>query len=349
MKERTTHVSDHSKIQKVRNVSAALLDGAFDPVADDRSLGPEDAVPIADQFAAHLIWTGRDAMLPERPYLIRLAGIETTVQITDLSYRVEPDTLERLAAKTLVEGEIAYCKIALDRAVPFADDKSDDWARAFALVEKDQNMTVGAGVIDFPLRRATNVVWYDMLVDKGTRAKANQQTPCVLWFTGLSGAGKSTIASRVEQKLHMMGKRTYLLDGDNIRHGLSRDLGFTDQDRVENIRRVAEVAKLMADAGLIVMASFISPFRSERAMARSLMSEGEFLEIFVDASLAVCEARDPKSLYKKARAGQLKNFTGIDSAYEPPQNAEIVLNAENTDPDTLVEQIISFLQTHNYL
>ena len=210
-------------------------------------------------------------------------------------------------------------------------------------------MTVGAGVIDFSLRRATNVVWYDMEVDKAARAQTNQQTPCVLWFTGLSGAGKSTVANRVEQKLHAMGKRTYLLDGDNIRHGLSRDLGFTDQDRVENIRRVAEVAKLMADAGLIVMASFISPFRSERVMARSLMSEGEFVEIFVDASLAVCEARDPKSLYKKARAGQLKNFTGIDSAYEPPQNAEIVLNTEDADPDTLVEQIISYLQARNYL
>jgi len=349
MKERTTQESEYSKVQKVRDVLAALLSGAFDPVADDRSAAFEDDVPTADQFAAHLIWTGRDAMLPERPYLIRLAGIETTVQITDLSYRVEPDTLEQLAAKTLVEGEIAYCKIALDRAIPFADDNSDDWAGAFAVVEKDQNMTVGAGVIDFPLRRATNVVWYDMEVDKAARAQTNQQTPCVLWFTGLSGAGKSTVANRVEQKLHAMGKHTYLLDGDNIRHGLSRDLGFTDQDRVENIRRVAEVAKLMADAGLIVMASFISPFRSERAMARSLMSEGEFVEIFVDASLAVCEARDSKSLYKKARAGQLKNFTGIDSAYEPPQNAEIVLNAEDADPDTLVGQIISYLQAHNYL
>ena len=349
MKERTPQESELSKVQKVRDVSVALLNGTFDPVADERSAASEDDVPTADQFAAHLIWTGRDAMLPERPYLIRLSGIETTVQITDLSYRVEPDTLEQLAAKTLVEGEVAYCKIALDRAIPFADDNSDDWAGAFAVVEKDQNMTVGAGVIDFPLRRATNVVWYDMEVDKAARAQTNQQTPCVLWFTGLSGAGKSTVANRVEQKLHAMGKHTYLLDGDNIRHGLSRDLGFTDQDRVENIRRVAEVAKLMADAGLIVMASFISPFRSERAMARSLMSEGEFVEIFVDASLAVCEARDSKSLYKKARAGQLKNFTGIDSAYEPPQNAEIVLNAEDADPDTLVGQIISYLQAHNYL
>lgn len=349
MKERTTQESEHSKVQKVRDVSAALLNGTLDPVADERSAASEDDGPTADQFAAHLIWTGRDAMLPERPYLIRLSGIETTVQITDLSYRIEPDTLEQLAAKTLVEGEIAYCKIALDRAIPFADDNSDDWTGAFAVVEKDQNMTVGAGVIDFPLRRATNVVWYDMEVDKAARAQTNQQTPCVLWFTGLSGAGKSTVANRVEQKLHAMGKHTYLLDGDNIRHGLSRDLGFTDQDRVENIRRVAEVAKLMADAGLIVMASFISPFRSERAMARSLVSEGEFVEIFVDASLAVCEARDSKSLYKKARAGQLKNFTGIDSAYEPPQNAEIVLNAEDADPDTLVGQIISYLQAHNYL
>ena len=349
MNETASQELEHSKIKKVRDVSAALLNGVFDPVTHDQSAGYEDDVPTADQFAAHLIWTGSDAMLPERPYLIRLVGTETTVQITDLSYRVEPDTLERLAAKTLIEGEIAYCKIALDQGVPFTDDNSDDWAGAFALVDKDQNVTVGAGVIDFPLRRASNVVWHDMLVDKASRAQANQQKPCVLWFTGLSGAGKSTVANRVEQKLYAMGKRTYLLDGDNIRHGLSRDLGFTDQDRVENIRRVAEVAKLMVDAGLIVMASFISPFRSERAMARSLMKEGEFVEIYVDASLAVCEARDQKSLYKKARAGQLKNFTGIDSAYEPPQNAEIVLNAEDSEPDALVEQIISFLQVHNDL
>ncbi|GIT48482.1 MAG: hypothetical protein Ct9H300mP14_04100 [Gammaproteobacteria bacterium] len=185
-------------------------------------------------------------------------------------------------------------------------------------------------------------------VDKAARARTNQQTPCVLWFPGLSGAGKSTIANRVEQKLHRWVNALICSMGTNS-SGLSRDLGFTDQDRVENIRRFAEVAKLMADAGLIVMGSFISPFRSERVMARSLMSEGEFVEIFVDASLAVCEARDPKLLYKKARAGQLKNFTGIDSAYEPPQNAEIALNAEDTDPDTLVEQIISYLQTRNYL
>ena len=194
-----------------------------------------------------------------------------------------------------------------------------------------------------------NVVWHKHEVNKTTRSEKLGQTPRVFWLTGLSGSGKSTLANLLEKKLHEQNKHTYLLDGDNVRHGLNKDLGFTDQDRVENIRRVAEVAKLMADAGLIVMASFISPFRSERAMARSLMGEGEFVEIFVDASLAVCEARDPKLLYKKARAGQLKNFTGIDSAYEPPQNAEIVLNAEDTDPDALVEQIISYLKTHNYL
>ena len=345
MNETASQELERSKIQRVRDVSAALLNGVFDPVSDDRSAVSEDDAPTADQFAAHLIWTGRDAMLPERPYLIRLAGIETTVQITDLSYRVEPDTLEQLAAKTLVEGEIAYCKIALGRAVPFADDNGDDWAGAFALVDKAQNMAVGAGVIDFPLRRATNVVWYDMLVDKATRAEANQQTPCVLWFTGLSGAGKSTIANRVEQKLYVMGKRTYLLDGDNIRHGLSRDLGFTDQDRVENIRRVAEVAKLMADAGLIVMASFISPFRSERKMARDLLEEDEFFEVFVSTSLEECEKRDPKGLYKKARSGELKNFTGIDSTYEIPENADLVLDTKTNNAEELADQIINFLES----
>ena len=210
-------------------------------------------------------------------------------------------------------------------------------------------MTVGAGVIDFPLRRASNVVWHDMLVDKASRAQANQQKPCVLWFTGLSGAGKSTVANRVEQKLYAMGKRTYLLDGDNVRHGLTKDLGFTDYDRVENIRRVAEVAKLMVDAGLIVITAFISPFKAEREMARELLGEGEFIEIFVNTPLDVCEARDPKGLYNKARTGELKNFTGIDSAYESPTNADIVLNNADKDPATLSEQGIEYLQAGHYV
>ena len=349
MSERTSQDKESRKVRKLREVSAALLSGEYKPLVDGLLLPTDGKTPTADQFAAYFIWAGHDPMLPERPYLIRLAGVEATVQITDLSYRVDPETLEHLAAKTLISGEIGYCKIALDRAVPFDDDASDDWFGAFTLIDKGENATVGTGVIDFALRRATNIGWYQMKVDKAARAQANEQKPCVLWFTGLSGAGKSTVADLLEQKLHAMGRRTYLLDGDNVRHGLSRDLGFTDQDRVENIRRIAEVAKLMLDAGLIVLTSFISPFQSERQMARDLMGRDEFVEIFVDASLEVCEARDPKSLYKKARAGELKNFTGIDSDYEVPENADIVLDAAGNNPDLLADQILVFLEDQNYV
>ena len=349
MSERISQDKESRKVQKLREVSAALLSGEYQPLVDGVLSTTAGKTPTADQFAAHLVWTGRDPMLPERPYLIRLAGIEATVQVTDLPYRVDTDTMEHLAAKTLISGEIGYCKIALDRAVPFDDDAGDDWSGAFTLIDKGGNATVGAGVIDFALRRATNIGWYKTKVDKAARARANGQKPCVLWFTGLSGAGKSTVADLLEQKLHTMGRRTYLLDGDNVRHGLSRDLGFTDQDRVENIRRIAEVAKLMADAGLIVLASFISPFRSERQMARDLMDEGEFVEIYVDAPLAVCEARDPKSLYKKARSGELKNFTGIDSVYEAPENPDITLAAADKDPETLVNEVLVYLQARQFV
>ena len=304
---------------------------------------PDDTLEVADQFAAHVIWMDSEAMLPERPYAIRFATATATVQVTDLVHKIDVNTLDNLAAKKLELNEVGYCKLALDRAVPFdayADNRQNG---AFVLIDKFTNATVGAGVIDFALRRASNIEWHDMKINKAVRARANDQQPCVLWFTGLSGSGKSTVADRLEQKLHAMGMRTYLLDGDNMRHGLNKDLGFTDQDRVENIRRVGEVAKLFVDAGLVVLASFISPFRSERQMARALMEEGEFIEIFVDAPLDVCEERDPKGLYKKARAGELKNFTGIDSDYELPENAEIVLNSGHTGPDELADQIIAYL------
>lgn len=204
---------------------------------------------------------------------------------------------------------------------------------------------VDAGAIELPLRRAGNVRWHGMNIDKNVRSRMNRQKACVVWFTGLSGSGKSSIADRLEQKLHCLGHRTYLLDGDNVRHGLNRDLGFSDQDRVENIRRVAEVAKLMVDAGLIVIAAFISPFRSERELARQLLEDGEFLEVFVDTPLEVCEARDPKGLYRKARAGELENFTGIDSAYEVPGAADIVLKGAEADPDVLADQIVAMLSS----
>lgn len=321
-----------------------VLDDEID-IARGDLLVDDNEPELADQFAAHVVWMDSEPMLPERPYVIRFATASASAQITDLTYRVDVNTLEHLAAKTLELNEVGYCKIALDRAVAFDAYKDNHQTGAFVLIDRLSNATVGAGTIDFALRRASNISWHEMRVNKVTRSKANAQNPCVLWFTGLSGSGKSTIADRLEQKLYASGKRTYILDGDNVRHGLNKDLGFTDQDRVENIRRVAEVSKLMLDAGLIVLVSFISPFRSERQMARGLMGEDEFVEIFIDTPLEVCEARDPKGLYKKARAGQLKNFTGIDSDYEVPHNAELILKSGEVDADLLADQVISYLKT----
>jgi len=307
-------------------------------------LAATGALPqVTDQFAAHLVWMDTEPMLPERRYLARFATAAATAQITDLTHTIDVNTLEKLAAKQLGLNEVGYCKLALDKAVAIDGYDEQRATGSFVLIDRFTNATVGAGAVSHELRRASNIEWHQMKVDKAARAAAFGQTPRVLWFTGFSGSGKSTVADRLEQKLHAMGKRTYLLDGDNVRHGLNKDLGFTDTDRVENIRRVAEVAKLMADAGLIVLTSFISPFRSERQMARDLMSEGEFVEVFVDTPLEICEARDPKGLYKKARAGELKNFTGIDSEYEAPRNAEIVLKSAERDPDELADQIIAWL------
>ena len=321
-----------------------VLEDEIDISRGDLLAATDDPPTSADQFTAHIVWMDGDAMLPERTYGIRFATGSATVQVTDLSHRIDVNSLERLAAKTLRLNEVGYCKLATDRAIAFDPYKANRRTGAFVLIDKLSNATIGAGVIDFALRRAGNIAWHDMKIDKGLRAKQGGQKPRVLWFTGLSGAGKSTVADRLEQRLHALGKRTYLLDGDNLRHGLNKDLGFTDRDRVENIRRVAEVAKLMVDAGLIVLVSFISPFRSERRMARALVEDGEFLEIFVDTPLDVCEARDPKGLYKKARAGELKNFTGIDSDYEAPENPDIVLKSGERAVEALVDQILDRLE-----
>ncbi|HYG85324.1 MAG TPA: adenylyl-sulfate kinase, partial [Azospirillum sp.] len=251
---------------------------------------------------------------------------------------------EHIAAKHLDLNAVGMCNVALDRPVPF-DAYADNRATGgFVLIDRISNATVGCGMIDFPLRRASNIHWQPMKVAKTARGALKGQKPCVLWFTGLSGAGKSTVADLVEQELHRRGRHTMSLDGDNVRHGLSRDLGFTDEDRVENIRRVGEVAKLMVEAGLIVLVSFISPFRSERRMARALVEAGEFLEIFVDAPLDVCEARDPKGLYRKARAGQLPHFTGVGSAYEPPENPELHLHSGSETPEQLAVRVVAALE-----
>jgi len=302
-----------------------------------------------DQFAAHLIWMHDEPLLPERQYILKTGAKVTTVQVTDLRYKVNVNTMEQTAGKTLELNEVAYCNFALDQPIAFDPYKSVRETGGFILVDRFTNGTVGAGVIDFGLRRATNLTWHDMEVDKALRAQQKGQKPCILWFTGLSGSGKSTTANQVEKTLASLGRHSYLLDGDNLRHGLNKDLGFTDADRVENIRRVAEVSRLFVDSGLIVLVSFVSPFRDERRMARELVDEGEFIEIFVDTPLELCEQRDPKGLYKKARAGEIKNFTGIDSDYETPENAEIVLKTAEFSAEALADQVIDYLKDDGYL
>jgi bifunctional enzyme CysN/CysC len=290
-------------------------------------LASTDALPaVADQFNATLVWMTDDALLPGRPYLLKIGAKTMSATITDIKHKINVNTLEQLAAKKLDLNEIGSVNISLDHAVPFDPYAENRDTGGFILIDRMTNGTVGAGMIHFALRRAENIHWQAVDVNKQARAALKSQKAAVLWFTGLSGAGKSTIANLVEKQLYALGRHTYLLDGDNVRHGLNRDLGFADADRVENIRRVSEVSKLMVDAGLIVLVSFISPFRAERQMARELLGPGEFLEIFVDTPLGDAEKRDPKGLYKKARAGELKNFTGISSPYERPENPEITID-----------------------
>lgn len=283
-------------------------------------------------------------MLPGRPYLLKMGTRTVTGSITAPKYKVNVNTLEHLAAKQLELNEIGVCNISLDRPVAFDPYVDNREMGGFILIDKLSNDTVGAGLLSFALRRAENIHWQALDVNKQARSALKGQRACVLWFTGLSGAGKSTVANLVEKRLHALGRHTYTLDGDNVRHGLNKDLGFTDADRVENIRRVAEVSKLMVDAGLIVLVSFISPFRSERRLARELMDEGEFFEVFVDTPLHEAEKRDPKGLYKKARRGELKNFTGIDSPYEPPEHPEIHLRTALVSPEQAAEEILSKLR-----
>jgi len=295
----------------------------------------------ADQFECTIVWMAEEELLPGRSYQMKIGTKLVSAQVTDIKHKANVNTLEQLAAKTLELNDIAVCNIALDRSIAFDPYTENRDTGGFILIDRMTNATVGAGLIRFALRRAQNIHWQALDVDRAARADIKGQRAAVLWFTGLSGAGKSTIANLVEKKLHSLGRHTVLLDGDNVRHGLNRDLGFTDADRVENIRRVAEVSKLMADAGLIVLVSFISPFRAERALARSLMAEGEFYEIFVDTPLAEAEKRDVKGLYKKARAGELKNFTGVDSPYEAPEAAEIRIDTTAMDAAAAAEAIVA--------
>jgi bifunctional enzyme CysN/CysC len=305
-----------------------------------------DPAGLADQFEAHLVWMAEQPLLPGRSYLVKLGATTVGASIGPPKYLVDVNTLDHLAAKTLQLNETGVVTLTLDRAVAFDPYAQNRDMGSFIVIDRLGNQTVGAGMLHFALRRSQNIHWQAVEVDKTARVRQNGHRPAVLWLTGLSGSGKSTIANIVERQLHALGARTYLLDGDNVRHGLSKDLGFTAADRVENIRRIGEVARLMVDAGLIVITAFISPFRSERLLARNMVEAGEFVEIFVDTPLAVVEQRDPKGLYKKARKGELKNFTGIDSPYEVPEAPELHIETTHSDPETAATQIVEYLARH---
>ena len=305
---------------------SVTLQGEFDISRGDMLVAADKPAEIADQFRATIIWMDQREMLPGRAYIMKTEGRSATATLAKPRFRINVNNYEQQPVDTLALNDIASCNISLDRAIAFDSYETNRTTGSFILIDPETNATAGVGMIKFALRRSQNIHWQALDIDKAQRAMAKGQKPVVLWFTGLSGSGKSTIANIVEKKLHAMGRHTMLLDGDNVRHGLNRDLGFTDIDRVENIRRVGEVSKLMLEAGVITLVSFISPFSAERAMVRSMLEDGEFIEIFVDTPLQEAERRDVKGLYKKARAGELKNFTGIDSPYEPPADPEITIN-----------------------
>lgn len=298
---------------------------------------------VADQFEAKLLWMSEQPMTPGRQYFLKLASKEVTATVTTIKYREDVNTGAHLAAKQLKLNEIATVNLSTSASMAFENYETNHTLGSFILIDKLSYETVGAGMIEFALRRANNIHWQALELNKTLRAEQKHQQAKCIWFTGLSGSGKSTLANALDKQLYALGKHTYLLDGDNVRHGLNRDLGFTEEDRVENIRRVAEVAKLMVDAGLIVLVSFISPFKQDRAMARSLFAEGEFIEVFVDTPIEVCEQRDVKGLYAKARKGELKNFTGIDSPYEPPVTAEVHLRSPQQSLEEQLEMMLKVI------
>jgi bifunctional enzyme CysN/CysC len=343
-----THDGDLQEAVAGQSITLVLTDEIDISRGDVLSIADSPPV-VADQFCSTIIWMHEEPMLPGRPYLIKIGARTLTGSITAPKYKINVNTLEHLAAKQLELNEIGVCNLSIDRAIAFDPYTDNREMGGFVLIDKLTNDTVGAGLLTFALRRAENIHWQALDVNKHARAAQKGQRACVLWFTGLSGSGKSTVANIVEKRLHALGRHTYILDGDNVRHGLNKDLGFTDADRVENIRRVAEISKLMVDAGLIVLVSFISPFRSERQLARELVQRGEFLEVFVDTPIEEAEKRDPKGLYKKARKGELKNFTGIDSPYEPPEQPEIHLRTALYSPEAAAEEILKNLRDSGML
>lgn len=303
----------------------------------------DDPPEVADRFEANIVWMADEALIPGRAYWLKLGTQMVSATLAPPKYQINVNTLERMAAKSLDLNAIGVAEVATDRPIVFAPFAQGHALGGFILIDRLSNATVAAGMLNFALRRAKNIHRQPVDITRDMHAAQKNQRPAVLWFTGLSGSGKSTIANLVERRLHALGRHSFLLDGDNVRHGLNRDLGFTEADRIENIRRVGEVAKLMADAGLIVITAFISPFRAEREMVRAMVPEGEFIEIFVDTPLAVAEARDVKGLYKKARAGQLSNFTGIDSPYEAPENPEIRIDTNSMTPEQAADMIVKRL------
>jgi bifunctional enzyme CysN/CysC len=320
-------------------------------VSDEVEIGRGDVLaapvapaPVADQFEATIVWMHQDPLLQGRTYVLELATQTVSATVMPIKHKINVDTLEHVAAEKLDLNDIGVCELELSHPIVFEPFNVNRGLGGFTLIDRENDIIVGAGVLHFALRRAQNVRWQALDIDKSARAGLKGQTPCVVWLTGLSGAGKSTIANLVEKKLHALARHTYILDGDNVRHGLNKDLGFTETDRVENIRRVAEVSRLMVDAGLIVLVSFISPFRAERRVARELFEAGEFFEVFVDAPLAVAETRDPKGLYKKARRGELKNFTGVDSPYEEPENPDIRIDTTRLTVEDAAEAILERLR-----
>ncbi|MBL4711939.1 MAG: sulfate adenylyltransferase subunit CysN [Gammaproteobacteria bacterium] len=319
------------------------LDRDVDISRGDVLVTADKPCEVSDQFETSMVWMDQEAGFVGRSYIMQIGAQRVNATITDIKYKYNINTFEQLSSRSLGLNEIGELTLSLDKEIPFESYKSCKAMGAFVLIDRYSNATVGAGMINFSLRRAQNVHRQALVVDKKARAKLNGHPPRVLWFTGLSGSGKSTIANAVEQELHKKGIRTYILDGVNVRHGLNKDVGFTDADRIENIRRIAEVSKLMVDAGLVVLTSFISPFRSERDMARSLFDPGEFVEIYVEVPLEIAEQRDPKGLYKKARRGDLPNFTGIDSAYEAPDNAEIEVATGELSVEEGVAKIMKYL------
>jgi bifunctional enzyme CysN/CysC len=320
-----------------------VLGDEIDVARGDMFAALRDRPQVADQFGAHLVWMGRERLLPGRSYLMKINNCTVAATVTELKHLIDVNTLAKLAAKTLSLNEVGVCNLSMARPIAFDAYADNRDTGAFILIDRYSDETVAAGMIDFALRRASNIHHHNLTVSKAERSKLMHHRPAVLWFTGLPGSGKSTIANLVEAALHARGAHTVMLDGDNVRHGLNKDLGFTESDRVENIRRVGEVAKLMTQSGLIVLCSFISPFAAERRLVREMLDEGEFIEIFVDAPLEACIARDPKGLYKRALAGEIKNFTGVDQPYEAPENPELRLMAGTSDADRLANEVVDDL------